>query len=428
MPKFNLAHLERARCAPFLLKNVWLGLAAFLLLGLTPLRALKETRVGRIDLSAAVSAQYDSRVFGISSQSLQAIRSGPGGGGVALNEIESEDDFILQFTPAVHYTHKLRWFTFSGSAGLQMTQYVKNSKKSYVQPTTTFTIDFDESLKKRISNNAKIRFDMTFDLGQSVETSVVEQDLVSYSYFLVGANVRYNHSPKFGVGGGTSYSYRDYQSGSVYSGYNDVTSIPLYARAFYIYSPKLDLYANYGYTSSKGKGGSTELIDGANHSWTFGANGELTPKLSGNAQLGYSKQSYDARSGQSTLTMGTNLQWTMNRKTSFGLGVDRGFSPSPQGYSMLNTTARVSANHRFTDDVSGQAHVSLGTVDYTYVAQPSSTMDTFGFGFSLSKTLNDHFTTSGGYNYTHLDRAGGGAASGESYGRHLLRVDLSGRF
>ena len=55
-------------------------------------------------------------------------------------------------------------------------------------------LDFDESLKKRLSNNAKIRFDATFDLGQHVDTSIVDQDLVSYTYFTSSLNVRYNHS------------------------------------------------------------------------------------------------------------------------------------------------------------------------------------------------------------------------------------------
>ena len=91
--------------------------------------ALKENALGRFDLSASLSAEYDSRVFGISSQSLQAVRTS-GTPGVAVDEIESEDDLILRFTPAIHYTKKLRWFTFSGSAGVQLAQFVKNDKKS----------------------------------------------------------------------------------------------------------------------------------------------------------------------------------------------------------------------------------------------------------------------------------------------------------
>ena len=34
----------------------------------------------------------------------------------------------------------------------------------------------------------------------------------SYTYINSGFNVRYNHSEKFGLGGGTSYSHRFYQT------------------------------------------------------------------------------------------------------------------------------------------------------------------------------------------------------------------------
>ena len=389
--------------------------------------ALTENALGRFDLSASLSAEYDSRVFGISSQSLQAVRTS-GTLGEDGDEIESEDDLILRFTPAIHYTKKLRWFTFSGSGGVQLAQFVKNDKKSYIQPTSTFSIDFDESLKKRISNNAKIRFDMNFDLGQKVETSVLEQDLVSYSYFLVAANIRYNLSSKFGLGAGTSYTYRNYQNGATQgNAYSDLATIPIYARAFYIYSEKLDFFTEYNYSRSRDMsgGGGVSLTDGATHGLSFGAQGELSPKLSGNANIGYVRQVYDdsSFSGQATLSLSSGLQWSLNRKTSMGFDLNRGFSPSAQGYTMLNTTGRVSLNHRFTDDVSGTAYVSYGTTDYTYAATTSSnSLDNIGFGTNVTKALSKHFTTSGGYSFSHIAR------ESESYGRHLVRVDLNGRF
>ena len=138
----------------------------------------------------------------------------------------------------MHFSKGLYLLNISGSAGVSMTRYIKNSDKSHIVPITTLSLDFDESLKKRLSTNAKIRFDATFDLGQHVDTSIVDQDLVSYSYFTTNINVRYNHSTKFGVGGGTSYSFKDYQSGSINS-YNDLSTLPLSLRAFYIYSENL---------------------------------------------------------------------------------------------------------------------------------------------------------------------------------------------
>ena len=142
--------------------------------------------LGQVKVSGLASATYDSRVFGIPSKYYNELKNSGGnpGSGIPVNELKSEDDFILKFSPAVHLAKKVSLFQFSGSAGVEIAQYLKNNDKSYVIPVTTFSIDFDETLSKnkRISNNAKIRFEAVFDLGQNVSASVLEQDLV-YSRF-----------------------------------------------------------------------------------------------------------------------------------------------------------------------------------------------------------------------------------------------------
>jgi hypothetical protein len=134
--------------------------------------------VRELDIGARASLTYDSNLFGVSEAVYQrAVGSAP-----SNNEIESEDDFIINFSPSLHFSKKIYLLNISGSAGVSLTRYIKNSDKSYIVPVTTLSLDFDESLKKRLSTNAKIRFDATFDLGQHVDTSIVEQDLVSYTY------------------------------------------------------------------------------------------------------------------------------------------------------------------------------------------------------------------------------------------------------
>jgi hypothetical protein len=393
--------------------------------------ALKETSIGRFDVSATLSGKYDSRVFGISSTAFQASRNSTSSL-ISSQEIKSEDDFVISFSPALHLTKKLKWFEISGSTGIQLTQYIKNEDKSYVIPITTLLVDFDESLKKKVSNNAKIRFSATFDLGQHIDTSVLEQDLVSYSYFTFGLNARYNHSPKFGVSTGTSYSLRNYQTGSVSErAYQDLSTLPIYASAFYIYSEKLDFFTQYGFSQSKGSGTSApSLTNSVSHSISFGANGDLSPKLSGNAQVGYAVQDYEnpSNSNQDNFTIGVALNWRFNEKTSFIFDADRSFAPSAQGFSMFSTMGRVSVMHRFTQDLSGSAYFSYGVVEYTYANLPSlrpsdsSSLDQFGMGFSLTKVLSDHFTTSGGYDYSHSKR------DIDSFGRHIISMQLTGRF
>ena len=385
--------------------------------------ALYEGSIGRIDASATIDTTYDSRIFGISSPTFQK----------SSKNLKSEDDFILKFSPALHFSKKVKWFSFSGSAGIEIAQFVKNDDQSYTRPTTTFSIDFDDTLSKnkRLSNNAKIRFDATFDVGQSVGASVIDQDLTSYTYFTSGINVRYNHSPKFGVGAGTSYNAKYYQSGSQTSdqAYNDIETLPLSARAFYIYSEKLDFYSNYTFQRTKDdRAGSTDsLNDSSSHSISFGAQGVYSSKLSGDASIGYSVQNFDnvSTDTQDNLITGIGLNWKLNSKTNFGFDASRSFSPSAAGYSVFSTMGRFSVNHRFTEDISGVGYISASSSEFTYdpnVKSDSSSLNNYGLGFTVSKKFSDIFSASSGYNYSYIDRAL------ETYGRHVLNASVTGRF
>lgn len=412
----------------------------FLLFGITPfffcysLFSVKDTPLGKIDFSASLSGIYDSRVFGVSTNMFNASRLGSNPN-IPSHELESEDDFILKFSPAVHLSKKVSLLKFSGSAGVEIAQFVKNSDKSYVIPITSIILDFDDTLskRKRISNNAKIRFDATFDVGQQVGASVLEQDLVSYTYFTTGLNIRYNHSAKFGIGGGTNYSYQYYQTGSTAPRpYSDLSSLPLHARAFYIYSEKLDLFSEYSYTRSQAHNNPAgkSLADSVSNSISFGANGQMSSKLSGSSSIGYSHLSFDHTQfeSQQTLISSISLNWKYNEKTSSRLSINRNFSPSAQGFSNLSTFSRLNIDHRFVEDLRGKIYLSAGHSEYSYPDTPSapagetSSFNSYGFGFEVTKRISKVLSTSGGYDYSYVDR------DVDNFSRHVLRIQLFGRF
>ena len=412
----------------------------FLLFGISPffffhyLFSAIDTPLGKIDFSASLSGIYDSRVFGVSSNMFNASRTGSNPN-IPSHELESEDDFILKFSPAVHLSKKVSLLKFSGSAGVEIAQFVKNSDKSYVIPITSIILDFDDTLskRKRISNNAKIRFDATFDVGQQVGASVLEQDLVSYTYFTTGINIRYNHSTKFGIGAGTNYRYQYYQTGSTAPRpYSDLSSLPLHARAFYIYSEKLDLFSEYSYTRSQAHNNPSgkSLADSVNNSISFGANGQMSPKLSGTASVGYSNLNFDQTQfeSQQTLISSISLNWKYNDKTSSSLSLNRNFSPSAQGFSNLSTFSRLNIDHRFVEDLTGSIYLSAGHSEYSYPdtlnkpAGETSSFNNYGFGFEVTKRISKVLSTSGGYDYSYVDR------DADNFSRHVLRIQLFGRF
>ena len=411
------------------------------LLHTSVLLALYESKLGKIDASAILKVAYDSRVFGMPSDELQSVKNDKTGK-INTDRIESEDDFILTFSPAVHFTNKLGLFKINGSAGVQINQYILNGDMSNIVPTTSLSIDFDDTLalKKRISNNAKIRFESTFDVGQHVGASVLDQDLVSYTYISAGLNVRYNHSAKFGVGGGTSYSYRFYQSANTDDRPNlDFSTLPLSLRAFYIYSEKLDFFTNYTFARSKAHGTSqSNLTDAINHSISIGADGVYSSKFSGSLSLGYSLVDYELEENpnQDNLITSVSLNWKHNSKTTSNYSLSRAFSPTAQGFSTFSTSLRAGISHRFTDTLSGTSYLSAGITDYTYPQTfstnndpnqgkvDSSSMKTYGFGFGVSKKHSKIFSSSAGYDYTLMDK---NSKSG-SYGRHLVHAQITGRF
>ena len=399
---------------------------------------LYEGKVGRIDASAALKLSYDSLVFGMPSNELEAVKKSKSSL-INPDRLESEDDFILTFSPAVHFTSKLGLFKITGSAGVQISQYLLNGDMSNIVPTTSLSIDFDDTLalKKRISNNAKIRFETTFDLGQNIGASVLEQDLISYTYISAGLNVRYNHSSKFGVGGGTSYSYRFYQSANTDDSPNlDFSTLPLSFRAFYIYSEKLDFFTNYTFSKSKAHGTSqNNLTDANNHSISIGADGVYSSKFSGSVSLGYSVVDYVSsnQANQDNLITSVALNWKHNSKTSSNYSLSRAFSPTAQGFSTFSTSLRAGLSHRFTDTLTGSSYLSAGITDYTYPQNKkgsavgkvdSSSMKTYGFGFGVNKKINKTFSSSGGYDFTLMNK---GTSVG-SYGRHLVHAEVTGRF
>jgi hypothetical protein len=376
------------------------------------------------------------------SDEFKSVKDSGGSSGINTSRLESEHDFILTFSPAVHFTNKLGLFKINGSAGVQINQYILNGDMSNIVPTTSLSIDFDDTLalKKRISNNAKIRFESTFDVGQHVGASVLDQDLVSYTYISAGLNVRYNHSAKFGVGGGTSYSYRFYQSANTDDRPNlDFSTLPLNLRAFYIYSEKLDFFTNYTFARSKAHGTSqSNLTDAINHSISIGADGVYSSKFSGSVSLGYSLVDYEQASqpNQDNLITSVSLNWKHNSKTTSNYSLSRAFSPTAQGFSTFSTSLRAGVSHRFTDTLSGTSYLSAGITDYTYPQSfptnndpnqgkvDSSSMKTYGFGFGVSKKHSKIFSSSAGYDYTLMDKN----SNSGSYGRHLVHAQITGRF
>ena len=364
------------------------------------LNALSEGKYGKIDIGAENSLSYDSNIF---SSNL------------------NEGDMILRSTPTVTYSKKVGIVVVSASAGLALTKYADNTEQDSVDPQTGFDIDLS-GLNDRIgfmkSGGGKLKFDIFADVGQSTATNVIEQDIVTSTNFIAGLDIRYDYSPKFGLGTKLSYGFTASDGNA---SYNDLNNWSLSGRAFYIYSKKLEFFGDYEYRPISGSGGnSTTFIDSATHEFKIGANGDLFKKVKGDIYLGYSFKNFDSSSVSSdnAITFGGGLTWSMNSKRSLRLGLSRSFSASAQDQSILSTNVNLALNHRFDKKTNGTIYGNYSITEYT--GNNSRTTKNVGFGTTITRQLNSKMMVGFSYDYTKTDNE-----TSEDFDRHLTTLDFN---
>ena len=378
---------------------------------------LIKGKIGSLDFSTNLTTTYDSNLFGLSKNEFNKNKS-------KNSDLKSRDDVIITLHPILHYSKDISLLSLSASTGIRISEHLFNKNRSYSTPVTTFNLDFDESLKKRFSTNSKLRFSASFDLGQTVGTDLIEGDLISYTFFNIGLNARYNHSAKLAFGTGTSYEVREYQSGTVNNDYQDLESLPISSDVIYIYSPKLDFFLNHTYQKTETSNSTLSLGNTISHSFSLGTNGEISPKLNGSASAGYSNLSYqnNLMNDRSSFVTSANVNLKHNSKTTSNVNLSRSFSPTASANSQLSTFLRYGINHSLSPTLSSDIGLSHSLTEVYMMSGFSFETTQTGLDASLTKLLSKNFTSQFIYNVNSISR------NASNFNRHIISASITGRF
>ena len=378
---------------------------------------LIKGKIGSLDFSTNLTTTYDSNLFGLSKNEFNKNKS-------KNSDLKSRDDVIITLHPILHYSKDISLLSLSASTGIRISEHLFNKSRSYSTPVTTFNLDFDESLKKRFSTNSKLRFSASFDLGQKVGTDLIEGDLISYTFFNIGLNARYNHSAKLAFGTGTSYEVREYQSGTVNNDYQDLESLPISSDVIYIYSPKLDFFLNHTYQKTETSNSTLSLGNTISHSFSLGTNGEISPKLNGSASAGYSNLSYqnNLMNDRSSFVTSANVNLKHNSKTTSNVNLSRSFSPTASANSQLSTFLRYGINHSFSPTLRSDIGLSHSLTEVYMMSGFSFETTQTGLDASLTKLLSKNFTSQFIYNVNSISR------NASNFNRHIISASITGRF
>ena len=378
---------------------------------------LIKGKIGSLDFSTNLTTTYDSNLFGLSKNEFNKNKS-------KNSDLKSRDDVIITLHPILHYSKDISLLSLSASTGIRISEHLFNKSRSYSTPVTTFNLDFDESLKKRFSTNSKLRFSASFDLGQTVGTDLIEGDLISYTFFNIGLNARYNHSAKLAFGTGTSYEVREYQSGTVNNDYQDLESLPISSDVIYIYSQKLDFFLNHTYRKNETSNSTLSLGNTISHSFSLGTNGEISPKLNGSASVGYSNLSYqnNLMNDRSSFVTSANVNLKHNSKTTSNVNLSRSFSPTASANSQLSTFLRYGINHSLSPTLSSDIGLSHSLTEVYMMSGFSFETTQTGLDASLTKLLSKNFTSQFIYNVNSISR------NASNFNRHIISASITGRF
>jgi hypothetical protein len=332
--------------------------------------------VGDLQINATAATLFDSNIY--------------------FNENEI-DDIIFQFRPTATYTKRLGPIVASATGGGDFGRYVENGQEDYSNPVTRFNIGMAEdfglfSVDKRTAG--KISFGFDTDISQRTEANEQLRDLVNYTLYTANFNIRYNHSPKFGISTDLGYDFRDYQSASTLGNFfTDIETQNIGVNLFYIYSPKLDFFINYTHSQVDGRGDRDFYIDNEVSTVRIGAEGTFTPKISGNASIGYAFRTFDNSivNSEEGLVFDSGVNWQFRQKTGLSLNLRRNFTTTAQDNALETTTYNLSLIHRFTQRTTGTLAYTFSDNDFqTYLINPDTVPDQFAESNLTGRTDNIH--------------------------------------
>jgi hypothetical protein len=223
-------------------------------------------------------------------------------------------------------------------------------------------------------------------------------------------------SQKTRVGGGVSFAKQDY----TFIGYNDVSNVSIPLDVYYALSAKTDV--TFGYIYRPVYVGEGNAIDAKDNVVTFGLRGQLMPKLTGSARIGWMDRSVEKSSSlqdSDGVFFSASVNYAVSPLTSVGVRLVRDMSVSPlETTSMIRTGASIVANHKLSRVFF--TSVNLGFVKTEYETG-TRTDDFVKVGASITYAPNEYFDVTASFNCSNNESTGGG----REYDNDVLQVIAS---
>lgn len=378
-----------------LLTGAAVSLSAITTLSAAPLVALGDGAA--LFFKGTASAEYQSNIF--------------------RDADDEESDTIFIFTPGLELEiGRVSGSTLSGTISIaeQFKLYSDNSDLDTENFLANAALDYRGGSLSASLMASFAQLDSTSATSEAnVPGIIVEREesrLKGYA--------EYTFSSLLSVGAGAGYFKQDYTT----AGFIDSETYTVPADIYYELSPKLDLSVGYVYKTVEFDAANAAEFD--SHFFNVGARGEILPKLSGRAKVGFELRDVENDDSKTTYAMEAALSYVPTSLLTIDLGLDRSYQAgsTATGSVYTNTEANLAARYAITNMISTSARAFYAMRNYD--AGSLREDDVYGGGISVNYDPNDYVTFSAGYTYTKVDSN----VDAISYDNNILNVSASLRY
>lgn len=336
------------------------------------------------------------------------------------DETNEVDDLVLTLTPGLElqYGNDASTLLFGGTVNYEVRSYADrteldqnllliNTYASY--EATRLTVNADAGFNEEQTNSG----------SANVVGTLIEAEVTTASI-----DAEYDLSAKIKFGAGFSYLDRDYLTATAFIADYSTYSVPL--DVYYELTPKLDLSAGFTYTDRDIEAldfpGVSVAYDTQTYFYNVGLRGDLLPKLSGTAKVGYRERERDGFGSTGSLGVDVNLTWATTAKLTNRILLGRDFGVAGDGSTTEETSFLFASSFAFTPQYSASSKVGYVLRDFQDVGNRED--EQYELGLSFGYTPNEYWSFSAGYTYSETDSN----AVNQSYDENRISLTASLRY
>ena len=368
-------------------------LLALVVSGLFPARSLALLTFNdahdQLFVTGNAGMSYDSNIFANNSPHSDTIYSGGAG---------------------IEYKRHAGVISVDANTGISISRFDKFSSEDFSDPHFQGEFSADDD---------RTSADLSLQASRQSQADVIAGVRALSWNYNADFNGRYRVNDRYSVAGHLGYSRQDYLHTPVLV---DLTGYSGSANLFYTINSARDFFAGYSFRLQE----TSRHRSFDEHSFNFGLDGRILPKLNGTVSVGYALLAPHGSSDHATgsLTDSIALTWNLSRRIKITGDLSQYFSATSTNGSVDTASASLLGTFSLNDKLAFNAGVNGGHNRFLGSSGAGRRDTYFGWNAGVDYNLTDNLKVSTSYTYYE----NWSTLSFSDFIRHTVNLSVTARF